>query len=151
MLKHFRSCREQGDTIVEVLISIAIVSVILGGAYVVSNTSLQATRSAQEQSNALKIAQSQIEEIKSMITNKPDNIYGGSAPTTFCIANITTIVATSVANPDSQCIVTNPGSTQPQYTLTIVRTNNDFNLKVSWFDVNGKNSDQLQVVYRDYK
>src|SRR5687767_4350813 len=66
-ISHKRPIRERGDTIVEVLIAIAVVSLILGGAYTTTNRSMQATRSAQERSVALTLAESQIERLNGMM------------------------------------------------------------------------------------
>ncbi|MGH7237779.1 MAG: type IV pilus modification PilV family protein, partial [Candidatus Saccharimonadales bacterium] len=54
---------QSGDTIVEVLISIAILGTVLAGAYVTSNRSLLAERTAQEHSQALTLAESQVESL----------------------------------------------------------------------------------------
>ena len=62
MLINLRNHR--GDTIVEVLIAIAIVSLTLTGAYASVNRSSNATRTAQERGEALKWAESQVEQIK---------------------------------------------------------------------------------------
>lgn len=53
-----------GDTLIEVLIATAIVSSILGGAYVTSNRSLRTTRQAEERVEALKYAESQVEKLR---------------------------------------------------------------------------------------
>ena len=53
-IKRLRALSERGDTLVEVLIAIAVVSLILGGAFVTTNKNLQATREAQERGNAQK-------------------------------------------------------------------------------------------------
>lgn len=55
---------QTGDTIVEVLLAMAIVGLVLGGAFVSANHSLANSRQAQERGEALKIAESQIEQIK---------------------------------------------------------------------------------------
>lgn len=54
----------RGDTIVEVLIATAIVSLTLTGAYASANRSANATRTAQERGEALKWAETQVEQIK---------------------------------------------------------------------------------------
>lgn len=54
----------KGDTIVEVLIAIAISGLILAGSFVSANRSSQITRTAQERGEALKIAEAQVERIR---------------------------------------------------------------------------------------
>lgn len=63
-----------GDTIVEVLIAIAIVSLVLGGAYVSTNRSFQTTRTAQERGEALKLAESQVEAIRQALEQNSPNV-----------------------------------------------------------------------------
>lgn len=147
-----RPLAERGDTIVEVLIAIAVVSLILGGAYVTTNRSLLATRSAQERSIALKLAESQIERIKVKIATAPTQLFGATAPTRFCIsdANVVINAVTAPANCglDSGGAVT---STEPIFHLSVERVGSQFNLTETWFDVSGRTTDQLQMKYRAYQ
>ena len=46
--------RQRGDTIVEVLIAIAVIGAVLGGAYVVVNNSANNNQAAQERSQERK-------------------------------------------------------------------------------------------------
>jgi type II secretory pathway pseudopilin PulG len=55
---------QDGDTIVEVLISMAIVSVILAGAYAITTQDLKATQDASERSQAQQLVQQQIELLR---------------------------------------------------------------------------------------
>lgn len=57
---------ECGDTIVEVLIAIAILSSLLVGAYYLADNSLNGERASQEQTEATTLAQSQIETLKAV-------------------------------------------------------------------------------------
>ncbi|HSX32247.1 MAG TPA: hypothetical protein VLF43_03225 [Candidatus Saccharimonadales bacterium] len=149
-VSNLRRYHERGDTIVEVLITIAVVSLILGGAYVTTNRSLQATRSAQERSIALKLAESQIERLKSLVATDPDVIFGAAVPGTFCISNTNTIVTAPSAN----CGFNGSGAvsaTQPVFNIAIVKNGNQFNLTETWFSVSGKATDKLQMKYRIYQ
>ncbi len=56
----------KGDTIVEVLIAIAVTSAMLGGAFVVVNKTLANARQAQEHGEALQIARAQVEGLKKL-------------------------------------------------------------------------------------
>lgn len=56
-----RRLNKRGDTIIEVLMAIAIVSAVLGGAFVSANRSLNGMRVSQERSQAVKLAQGQAE------------------------------------------------------------------------------------------
>ncbi len=58
------SLGQRGDTIVEVLIAIAVVSSVLGITYAAMNRNLLNVRDNQERSEAVKYAQAQLEAIK---------------------------------------------------------------------------------------
>lgn len=148
MSAKLRKLTERGDTIVEVLISIAVVSLILGGAYVTTNRSLQASRAAQERTNASKIAEGQIEAIKDLSNSNPGQIYGSS--TQFCVnlANSTTVATSNVAcKVDSNA---NPTTTQPVYNITVNRQGTDtFTVEVKWDSIVNKNQqDNVTMTYR---
>ncbi len=82
-----RAKNDRGDTIVEVLISTAIISMVLVGAFTIANRNRLASQQVQEYSNAQKLLESQTEKFKSMsiddVTagcNGPD---GACAPETI--------------------------------------------------------------------
>lgn len=148
--------RERGDTLVEVMVAIVIVATVIGGAYVVSNRSLQSTRSAQERSSALKLAEAQIEQLKNQVTADSTAIFGAAVPTNFCLVSDTTgthVYDFTQASQKVNCVVDAngaPTTAEPKYTINIVRTGNDFKLNESWVDVSGKFTDSLQLSYRAY-
>lgn len=75
----------RGDTIVEVLLAIAITSVVLAGAYVAVSRSMKASRAAQERGEAVKVAEAQIEKLKQLNLSDPEaNIYQVGP---FCISS----------------------------------------------------------------
>lgn len=145
-----RFARQRGDTIVEVLIAIAVITLVLGGAYVTTNRSLQATRAAQERVNALKLAESQMEQIKALAANNPTELFGTTTASPFCIAKATGL---PVEDDDPACAVGlsgDPASSEPIFNISITRTSNYFVLTEIWVDVSGRNNDSLQMRYRVY-
>jgi Tfp pilus assembly protein PilV len=56
----------EGDTIVEVLIAIAVASAVIAGSYTVVNRTLLNSQQAQEHSEALKVAEGQVEQLKKL-------------------------------------------------------------------------------------
>jgi prepilin-type N-terminal cleavage/methylation domain-containing protein len=145
--------RERGDTIVEVLIAIAIVSLILGGAYATTNRSVQTTRAAEERGNALKLAESQVEQLKGLAKSNPSSIFGGATPLPFCIATSTGL---PVAASNNACHVNAAGApttAQPIFNLSISRASdgNTFTVTNQWIDVSGRITDQLRMIYRVYE
>jgi Na+-transporting NADH:ubiquinone oxidoreductase subunit NqrC len=61
---------QSGDTIVEVLISVAICGFVLGGSYYVINHQLAQIENQQEHNQAAKLVESQVEDIKAYIYPK---------------------------------------------------------------------------------
>jgi prepilin-type N-terminal cleavage/methylation domain-containing protein len=140
---------QKGDTLVEVLIAIAIVTLILGGAYVTTSHSLQATRAAQERSIALKLAESQIERIKGLAADDPDTLFTASSP--FCISAASGL---PVVASDTACQVNqtgNPTSSEPIFHISIAKSGNYFVLTETWASVTGKTTENLKMRYRVYE
>jgi prepilin-type N-terminal cleavage/methylation domain-containing protein len=83
-----RSRIERGDTIVEVLIAIAIVSLVLVTAYTISNKNVEAVQANQERIQAQHLVEGQIESLKAQtgITapNTCFDVLGSAASGTSC-------------------------------------------------------------------
>ena len=141
--------RQRGDTIVEVLISITIIAVVLAGAYVTTNRSLQNTRSAQERTNALKLTESQIEQIKGAISADATGFFANSITNaSFCMSG-----ATPVATSDAACVQDTTGaatSVEPKFNLSITKSGNLFVVTNTWSNINGRSTDKLIIPYRVY-
>ncbi|HYH75163.1 MAG TPA: prepilin-type N-terminal cleavage/methylation domain-containing protein [Candidatus Saccharimonadales bacterium] len=147
-MARLRTRAERGDTLVEVLISIAIISLILGGAYVATTRSLTATRDAQERSDGLKLVESQVEQVKNIVATEPDDIFG-SAPASYCISAGAIVTSTNNA-----CKVNAAGAyaagKKPEYNLSITRSGSVFTIINSWEGVLGNNT-SVQMKYRLYE
>ncbi|PJE65671.1 hypothetical protein COU91_00395 [Candidatus Saccharibacteria bacterium CG10_big_fil_rev_8_21_14_0_10_47_8] len=63
---NIHTSKSRGDTIVEVLISVTIISFVLGAAYLLTSHSLQAGLAAREHTEALNFVQGQIERLKAV-------------------------------------------------------------------------------------
>jgi prepilin-type N-terminal cleavage/methylation domain-containing protein len=148
LVQNIKQFRERGDTIVEVLIAIAVISLILGGAYVTTNGSLRATRSAQERGNALKLVESQVEQLKGLIASNPDAVFGGGTPSPFCIYN-NAIVAPATGN----CNVNTAGEPTGAriFNIEITRAGNVFTIENNWADVGGRQNAETKITYRAYQ
>ena len=142
-----------GDTIVEVLIAIVILSLILTGAYVTSNNSLKNIRDAQERIQALGIAQAQAESLRS----QSNTIYSTTSPhyndltsgTSACFdssGNYTTAVGT--ASCTFSTIYKVKITPQGQQDLPSSSTYT-FDINVSWASIsNNQTQDHLDIYYR---
>jgi len=153
-LKHLNN---MGDTIVEVLVCIAVVSAVLGGAFVTTRSSQVGVRNSQEHAEALKLIESQLEQLRG------DTTDAQTATTPFCMYNeipVSAVVAPFAAHctQDSAGQSGQPGS---RYYLTIYRCNaigcgNSiagsylYTVKASWPQVDGKGNATETMVYRLY-
>jgi hypothetical protein len=74
---------QRGDTLVEVLLAITIVSMVLGGAFALTRQSATTTQRAQERSEAINLAQQQTELLRAGVVQGKD--YSPVATGGFCI------------------------------------------------------------------
>lgn len=133
-----------GDTIVEVFIAIAVLSLVLGGAYSIAGKSLNNVRQAQEHSTALKIAEVQIEQIKSLHgTGNTDIFTQGSG---FCTAIIAAALDV-VANTAPECTITNGLDYRVNVTRTGAAPNFTFRADITWPSIHGDSDDNVSLVY----
>lgn len=142
------SQRQNGDTLVEVMISIAVISLVLSGAYVTTNRSLQSTRDAQERGDALKLVESQVERLKGLAVTSPTTLFGTGVPSPFCITGTTVVAAANAA-----CKMNAAGgatTTEPAYTVSITKNANTFTVRNSWTSVRGVQN-SVSMVYRVYQ
>jgi type II secretory pathway pseudopilin PulG len=150
----------RGDTIVEVLLAIAIIGSVLGAAYVTSNNNTQINRGSQERLQGIKLAESQLERLKALSSNPStkDIIFGTSG--NFCLTQANTRVPTT----NNACKVTGSGDPipnadhQPQYQISIVPSAGDIGntpttsgklhtITVSWENIRGEGEDNVRYVY----
>jgi len=144
-----------GDTIVEVLVCIAVISGVLGTAYAIMNNSVQSNQSSQEHNNALKVAESQLEQLKSRI--EADQTIPGSGAN-FCIytnqSNQQTVITIpgTVPNTDfstypAECKF-DQGDAADRFNTAISRQNNIFTVYVDWDGP--KTKDSVSLIYKVY-
>jgi type II secretory pathway pseudopilin PulG len=77
--------KKDGDTIIEVLIAIAIISSLLVGAFTVMRHSGAAIRDSQEHAEMIQILQSQVEYVRSIAFAQKQPAGGIFASGNFCI------------------------------------------------------------------
>lgn len=129
---------QNGDTIVEVMMAIAIVSAVLVGAFVATNRSSQTTRTAQERGEALKWAEAQVELLKAAADTGTPNLNDPSNPTPFCISG-TLIVAASTA-----------GCRPGLYRIAITKqpVPSAYVTQVTWSNLSGGSDNNVQLDYK---
>lgn len=153
MIKKLNS---RGDTIVEVLISILVVSAVLAGAYVSATRSLNNSRQSQERAEALKLLEAQVEQVKQLANTDDDDIF--STGELFCINN------GAIADATASSLATMPGlgtavaftaecSGKGQgalYSLAVQRQGNLFSFYARWDRAGGGGDDQVRILNRVY-
>lgn len=147
--ERFSKKRQRGDTLVEVLICVMIVSLILGGAYVTTHRSSQGIRNSQEHSEALKLVQSQLEQLRENAGRNDTSVFTTQPP--FCMLDGNNIDAALPA-----CRQGSNGleaEAEPAYSLTINRTPVGtgalFSVKAEWASITGGMT-QETIFYRLY-
>lgn len=74
--------RQRGDTIVEVMIALSVIGLTIATGYSIATRSLNGVRVSHERSEATKIAEGQIEQVKYFVEN--DRMVVDSATGPFC-------------------------------------------------------------------
>lgn len=156
--------KQSGDTIIEVLIVLAVVGFALGISYATANRSLLATRQAQETSGAVALLQSQIEALRTMYSSNPGQ-FTSKQNNYYCVTgNPGSYVISSQINPasgapnitsdkasytSSGCVVGAP----PYYVYFIYTVdpsgdNATFTANAQWDDVAGQGEDSSTLIYK---
>ena len=151
---------QRGDTIVEVLISMLIVSIVLAGAYVTVNKAAIGVRNSQEHAEALKLAQSQVEQVRQDASKKTGSqVFGGPADLPFCIANF----AVKSAATAPECKQNSAGQATTAESVYSVSNSRSpcgvglpancfqFTTSVNWASVTGTGQANEQIIYRLYQ
>jgi hypothetical protein len=139
-----RHLGEGGDTIVEVMIVLAVLGLAMSISYATANKSLLATRAAQESASANVLLQTQVEYLRSIVgSGTPMPALGAS----FCIDTAANAGAGGVV-PNSTLPACNPGI----YKIIItVGSNSTYTAKATWEDVSGQlPDDSATLIYRVY-
>jgi type II secretory pathway pseudopilin PulG len=149
-----RKLSQAGDTIVEVLIAIAVAGAVLGGAYSLINSNVKSNQLAQERSNAVKIAESQLEQLRSYVGST--SLPSGS----FCFkendGSFQRIPSSIPSTRDNDYPVEcryDEGSAQNRYLTGIVTDSSDpntFTVYVDWDAPTGTRA-QASIAYKVYK
>ncbi len=150
----------RGDTIVEVLIAITVLSFIMGASYTLANKSSLAVRQSQERGESFKITETQIEKLKqyaSIASVSNDIPTSGSV---FCMktdGGAITVQAFDAGKrpPDDaqqENFISYPAECKNGdfYYTFVSREGNTFTAHTRWEKVNGDGIDEATMVYRIY-
>jgi prepilin-type N-terminal cleavage/methylation domain-containing protein len=167
----------RGDTIIEVLLAIAIVGSVLTGAFVAINRSMNASQQAQERSQATKLVEIQLERLKSITNNTTVDIFNTLKPRTLCLDTTVTrrdfpgsaiplpsrdadlLDANPPGNYPANCIVDSAGNTYSGASNSIAfyvslerdaANPNQFTGRARWHRAGGAGREEAAITYRVY-
>lgn len=137
----YRRRRTAGDTIVEVLICILLMSIILGGAYTTVRRSSLGIRNSQEHAEALKRLESQVEQLRTNASSAAPTVFTFGTP--FCMVDGATV--SLISGPDTAKCTQNasglPSTVAPSYKLSIQRSivsgRTLFTVRADWDAITG--------------
>lgn len=143
MLKNNR-----GDTIVEVLIAIAVVGMALASGFILVRQSVSGAQRARERDQANTVARSQIEMAKSLAASNPPKVASMSSP--FCVrqAGLTVelYTASSDCTLDSGSSVHGAASSSIAYRVSVVYGSGVLTASIAW-DRLGGGTETLVIPY----
>lgn len=168
-MKFFSRSTERGDTIVEVLIAVVVISSMLVGAYSIANKSTQQIRMSQERSESSGLTTAVLEQLKSNDSDLTNSNYLnkwvcynlGSSQAGVSLVNYPSASKTDVPNwkPElfgsasdtstsynSDCLFSTNGGAE--YITFVKHTTDDFyEVQTRWDGLNGQRQQQT-LLYR---
>ncbi len=122
---------QRGDTIVEVLICLAIMGMVVASSYAIANRSQVGIRNSQERAEATKLAEMQVERVRQgVIEKRVDSGIGGK-----CIG--------IDLNPTSSCV-------DGLYTMSVVHESGAFIVDVTWDTLQTGEQSRVSMQYRTF-
>lgn len=155
---------QTGNTIVEVMIALAIIGIIIAGAYGTANRSIRITQQAQERTRASKIAEQQVELLRSFVSGGGEQSAAiFEASDYFCIATNdldeqqVVVFSGDIPDDEQQAVLTSgsPDGVYPEdcvqenfYHISISRDidSGRFTTQVRWSRIGG-GVDEVSFVY----
>jgi prepilin-type N-terminal cleavage/methylation domain-containing protein len=156
-LRNLKLSNNKGDTIIEVMVVLAILGLAIGISYATANNSLMDVHQADEHATATELAQSQIEELRTLLApGLATNIF---VPGPYCLVPSGSSYVISPTPP-----VVWPGGTYPNgcqfgtyptYTISVEDTTSanpsvspDFLIVIKWPDIRGQGTDTVTLNYQ---
>lgn len=136
---------QSGDTIVEVMLAIAIIGSVIISAFVTTNKNLQSTQDSQERGQAVQLVQAQIESI---------HANNGLTASFNCFDSAGMPKSNGPVN-NNPCVVKSDGAmnttgAQPSYTLKVVSSGLPltYTITASWESIKGTGTNNVTMYYR---
>lgn len=148
-----KKAKQHGDTLIEVLLAMTVIGLVLSASFGIANRAAQTGRAAQERTEALKLAESQLELIKAYIkdTSGGDNVESHSF-SSFCIDMTAPAAgAEAVNSTSSECRnIDVDGNSGGFYNVEIVNNADTYEITVQWDRINTEATEPgtLTLFYR---
>jgi len=146
---------QAGDTIIEVMLAVAVVGMVVGASYSIATKALRTGRFAQEQTEALKLSETQLEKLKykASLYRAGESTTGtifdtASAEQNFCLDDDLTFTKITTANSlyNARC-----SGVSGLYTMLVTYDGVDlYESSVSW-DAPTGNRAVVSISYRLFK
>jgi type II secretory pathway pseudopilin PulG len=140
VLKHLNN---KGDTIVEVLIAVAVMSLVLGVSFVGSNRAYSDIRDAQQHQIATTIAQTQLEDLNAL--KDLSSITSSDSSTCFINNNLVTSGCSNYIYSGYNL----PFNVNLKLNPNVNTTPKTYEVDITWQNTTGStNLDQVQMFYQ---
>lgn len=160
--KRISTIKSHGDTMVEVMIAVLLVSMVLTGAYVTTNRSALGIRDSQEHAQALKLAQGQLEQVRQNAAQSNPAAFNQTAGNSFCMVNASVATGPACIRTDADqpagagdlayTLAVRRGSCSPQYNPPSAAGQcHKFTIRVTWDSVVTKGQTFEQIITRMYE
>ena len=140
-----------GDTIVEVMLSLAVLGMIIGTAFAIANRSLNRAQQSQERTQALKLAEGQVDSVKylSESSNEADKITFESLQSATtnprCLSSFTDDGKVSIKDYPADDANCQDGIFS--YSMLYDQSKHIFNVRVVWDSLSG-GQENVTIQYR---
>ena len=152
-----RILEQRGDTIIEVLLAMSVLGMVLGTSFGIVNRSLATGRDAQERSEATKLAESQVEKLKTASSDPARGYFAVDQSRIYCVTDsLGRVEFTQTADRIKQDadIATYPDECMQgpanRYKISVVRTGNVFTVRARWTLIGRTQLNEVKLVYRTY-
>ena len=153
--------KQRGDTIIEVLLAMAVLGMVLGTSFGIVNRSLATGRDAQERSEATKLAESQLEKLKTASSDPDNGFFSISETSIYCITYTRITDTLEVVEFDTNGIIEDDvdlntyaveckAGPDGRYRMSIIRSENVFTVRTRWESIRGEQLNEAKLIYRTY-
>lgn len=159
-LKPKTKLSNRGDTIVEVMITLAVLGLAFSVGFSIANNSLMQTRNAQEHSEALQLLSSQVELVRANVNGGSSSVFVTGSP--FCVDSSGTVQPISDINhPPAACYqgteqVTDANGNHNLYSLSVTYRQTQangagqdiFTFQATWPGIGQYGTQKEQITYK---